>query len=146
MSERKGGGARRGPFVNKRVVFSTRLTQDTMDMVARAAERDELSISQKGEQLLIAGLRTEDTFERTVMPVVEAFCEKARRVLAANGGRAPDEDAEVARLLRAAANELVAAFPITTSVDTSAPIEPPSRRVARTGRLLDFEEPAEGED
>ena len=146
MSERKGGGARRGPFANKRVVFSTRLTQETMDMVARAAERDELSISQKGEQLLIAGLRAEDTFERSVMPLVEVFCEKARRALAANGGRAPDEDAEVARLLRAAANELVAAFPIGLSVDTSAPIEPSSPRVVRTSRLLDLEERTEGED
>lgn len=145
MSERKGGGARRGPFANKRVVFSTRLTQETMDMLARAAERDELSISQKAEQVLIAGLRAEDTFERTVMPLVEAFREKARKALEANGGRAPDEDPETARALRAAANELAAAFPIIMSVDTSAPVEPVSRRV-RTGRVLDVGEHTEGED
>lgn len=145
MSERKGGGARRGPFANKRVVFSTRLTQETMDMLARAAERDELSISQKAEQVLIAGLRAEDTFERTVAPLVEAFREKARKALEANGGRSPDEDPETARVLRAAANELAAAFPIVMSVDTSAPVEPVSRRV-RTGRVLDVEEHTEGED
>lgn len=158
MVGRKGGGARRGPFASKRVVFSTRLTQETMDMLAAAAERDELSISQKAEQALLASLRAEDPFEKTVAPALDAFVQAARMALAANDGRSPFEDAEVARLLRQAAQKLMEAFPpIAVSshapeaapimmVDTSAPVEPPSKQVLRTNRLLQVDDHGESEN
>lgn len=71
--DRKGGGARRGPFANKKVPFATRLTVETMDALAAAAERDDQSISQKAEELLLLALRAQDLIDREIGPVIEAL-------------------------------------------------------------------------
>jgi hypothetical protein len=116
-----------------------------MDMLAKAAERDELSISQKAEQLLLAGLRAEDAFERAVAAPIEAFRDAAQRAVAANGGRSPDEDAEVARLVREAARKLLASFP-DLMVSTDQAIPEAARRHVRVGRQLLVDDTPEGED
>lgn len=70
---RKGGGARRGPFTGKRVSFATRLTDETMERLVLAAEKANQSLSQKAEETILLGLRQQEEFYRYFGPALDAF-------------------------------------------------------------------------
>ena len=138
--ERKGGGARRGPFVGKRVSFASRLTEETMEKLVEAAERDNLSLSQKAEAVILRGLQQEAEFQRLFAPSLRRF-ETQMSILLGEDHTLADGWAERAiGAVSLLADDLEAGIKLRTSlVSADVPIEKPTVKAAVTprGRIID---------
>jgi hypothetical protein len=122
--ERKGGGARRGPFAGKREPFATRLTPETMDELTSAAAADGLSISQKAEELIAIGLKARRAFDRELGPALQAFTDLALMAITQSGGLGPGEDKDVSRKVLQAAETLLKSVPVPAAQSPAPSTEP----------------------
>ena len=112
--KRGRGAPARGPFTNKRVPFSSRFTEETMAKLAAAAERDSLSISQKGELLVTWGLQAEDFICASLDPAWAAFRQRVVLIVAKHKGLQSTAE-PVKKDLHAAIDVLVADLKAVTS-------------------------------
>lgn len=71
--KRKRGAPRRGPFSGHKITFSTKITEETMERLASAAQASGMSVSQKGEEALMRSLEAEEDFQRYFASTLQAF-------------------------------------------------------------------------
>lgn len=75
--KRARGRPRQGPFSGGKKTFTTKITTQTLERLARSAKLSQMSISQKGEAAIIRGLDAEDDFERYLSEPLEVFKQRA---------------------------------------------------------------------
>lgn len=71
--KRERGAPRRGPYGGKNRSFATKLTDETMERLAKQAIISNMSISQTAEVVIVRGLDAEDDFQRHFAPPLRAF-------------------------------------------------------------------------
>lgn len=123
--QRGRGRPRQGPFSGEKTTFTTKITKQTLDRLARSAKQSRMSISQKGEAAIIRGLDAEDDFERYLSAPLEEF---KRQAIGAMPDRSQSGDADSCRvafkmLIGKLADDLLWSVEALTSSVISAPLE-----------------------